>query len=498
MKKHLYTISIIAALVMLLVTPWKAVGDKVGVLVNGVFYVDIGSLISGTGTGDVTGPTTPTAGSVPKWGPSGKALVDAFVLGTLTDGKWCTYTTALGVHCTSDQPASGTPTVITVADNQTDTTEFPLVVGAATGDLGPRTRSTLTYNAVTGLLSSTLFSGALNGTVGASTPEAGTFTTLGTSGKATVNNLSIGSNDNCTVSSAGDLVCKSVGVKRGPGSAAMRLQLFESWADGNQSVNIIAQPMTTTYGLYPPATVPTVGAIPYVSALTGDNGTLSWRVAVAAGQPLLSGGVNTASAFAGYYFAGTAAQTYTFPTTTATLARTDASQTFTGHNTFEGVTPTGASGNGLMVFNNAPTLIAPVLGAATGTSLLVTGRVDGKAKVLTSTAGSATTITVATHGNSCYFLNIGDSDAHSIYTLPTPDSDGGYQYCVTNYTGITTKIELLAPANVILVSDGAAGSAAGHAIMAGALGDSLCAVAVDATHYVLHTGHGTAPTLAGP
>lgn len=36
-----------------------------------------------TGTGDVTGPTTPTAGYLTKWGPSGKALVDSVNPSTL-------------------------------------------------------------------------------------------------------------------------------------------------------------------------------------------------------------------------------------------------------------------------------------------------------------------------------------------------------------------------------------------------------------------------------
>jgi hypothetical protein len=43
-----------------------------------------------------------------------------------------------------------------------------------------------------------------------------------------------------------------------------------------------------------------------------------------------------APTLAGSSFVGTAAQTYTFPTTTATLARTDAAQTFTGTQTFSG------------------------------------------------------------------------------------------------------------------------------------------------------------------
>ena len=55
---------------------------------------------------------------------------------------------------------------------------------------------------------------------------------------------------------------------------------------------------------------------------------------VAAGSPLISGGVGSAPAYASYLFSGTSGQTYTFPTTTATLARTDSAQTFSGIQTF--------------------------------------------------------------------------------------------------------------------------------------------------------------------
>jgi hypothetical protein len=103
---------------------------------------------------------------------------------------------------------------------------------------------------------------------------------------------------------------------------------------------------------------------------------------------LLSGGVATAPAYAGYTFSATAAQTYTFPSTTATLARTDAANTFTGHQTIEGVTSTGATGTGKFVFDNTPTLITPVIGAATGTSLIATGIVDGLTNVSLTTDGS--------------------------------------------------------------------------------------------------------------
>lgn len=71
---------------------------------------------------------------------------------------------------------------------------------------------------------------------------------------------------------------------------------------------------------------------------------------------------------------GSDSTTMTFPTTTATIARTDAAQTFTGHNTFEGVTPTGATGTGNMVFATSPTLTTPVLGTpSSGTLTSCTG-----------------------------------------------------------------------------------------------------------------------------
>ena len=56
-------------------------------------------------------------------------------------------------------------TAITVADESSDTTCFPLFATAATGDLGAKSGSNLTFNSSTGLLTSTLFAGALTGNV---------------------------------------------------------------------------------------------------------------------------------------------------------------------------------------------------------------------------------------------------------------------------------------------------------------------------------------------
>jgi len=53
----------------------------------------------------------------------------------------------------------GTPTDITVADESSDTTCFPLFTTAATGDLGPKSGSNLTFNASSGDLTATLLNG---------------------------------------------------------------------------------------------------------------------------------------------------------------------------------------------------------------------------------------------------------------------------------------------------------------------------------------------------
>ena len=71
-----------------------------------------------------------------------------------------------------------TPTAITVADESTDTSCFPLFVTAATGDLGPKTASGLTFNSNTDVLSGT-FSGNITGNV--------TGNTSGSSGSCTGN-----------------------------------------------------------------------------------------------------------------------------------------------------------------------------------------------------------------------------------------------------------------------------------------------------------------------
>jgi len=339
----------------------------------------------------------------------------------------------------------------------------------------------------------------------------------------------------------------------------------------------------TTSQYLAPNPLTTIGDIPYANS-TATPAAYGRIAAVAAGQPLLSGGLGTVPAYAGYYLSGTAGQTYTYPTTSKTLLANDWSNlnsSITGLYYFTSGTPTAitpptdgyayilgydttgtlnkyrtlslyadytpfydaAAGTGasakIFTFSAAgitggttrvftvpdytgtiqvaapattttyalfatatePAYRAIAAGdlptALTPATLMATGRIDGLAGSYISTANSATSIVIATHGNSAYFLNIGDSDAHSVYTLPTPPATHAVQYMVTNDTGITTKIKMLAPASVTITLDGATGSAAGWAIMGGVLGDTINCYSHSATRYICHTGKGTA-ALAGP
>ena len=78
-----------------------------------------------------------------------------------------------GAACGS---GAGIPTVITVANEATDTTCFPLFATAATGDLGPKTNSGFSFNPVTGILTATGFSGPLTGNATTASNLSGTPT----------------------------------------------------------------------------------------------------------------------------------------------------------------------------------------------------------------------------------------------------------------------------------------------------------------------------------
>jgi hypothetical protein len=133
-----------------------------------------GALI-GNGTGAVTSVDMSTKGKLLAGDGSGNP--SALSVGTNTHVLTADSSEATGLKWAAATAA--TPTVITVADESTDTTCFPLFVTAATGDLGPKSGSNLAFNSSSGVLTATGFAGNITGNV--------TGNTSGTSGSTTGN-----------------------------------------------------------------------------------------------------------------------------------------------------------------------------------------------------------------------------------------------------------------------------------------------------------------------
>jgi hypothetical protein len=110
---------------------------------------------------------------------------------------------------------------------------------------------------------------------------------------------------------------------------------------------------------------------------TGSAASCTGNSATVTGLSVVSG--KTLTVNNSITVAGTDSTTMTFPSTSATIARTDAANTFTGHQTIEGVTSTGATGTGNFVFSASPTL--------TGTVAMASATLSG---TITSYNGSST------------------------------------------------------------------------------------------------------------
>jgi hypothetical protein len=99
-----------------------------------------------------------------------------------------------------------TPTDITVANEATDTTCFVSFFTAATGDLGPKTNASLTYNSATSSLACTTFVGALTGNASTVTTNANLTGPVTSVGNATsiASDVALAGNPTTTTQAATD------------------------------------------------------------------------------------------------------------------------------------------------------------------------------------------------------------------------------------------------------------------------------------------------------
>jgi hypothetical protein len=101
-------------------------------------------------------------------------------------------------------------TTVTVADESTDTTCFPLFATTTTGNLAPKSGSNLTFNSSSGLLTATLLAGDLTGDV---TGNADTATALATA--RAINGVDFDGTGAITVTAAGSTLSDTVTVAKG-------------------------------------------------------------------------------------------------------------------------------------------------------------------------------------------------------------------------------------------------------------------------------------------
>jgi hypothetical protein len=164
---------------------------------------------------------------------------------------------------------------------------------------------------------------------------------------------------------------------------------------------------------------------------TAGTGTLTLAAGktYAVNSTLTLGGVDgkTLTVNASITLAGTDATVMTFPTTTATLARTDAGQTFTGTNTFGVITAT--SYNGMTVTTT------------TGTLTLTNGKTLAATNSLTLSGTDSTTMTFPPASASIGYINVPQNSQSAAYTTVLADQGKHILHPAADTTARTYTID---------------------------------------------------------
>ena len=170
-----------------------------GVINAGADYVTAGSEFP---DGSVTAPSfTFQDDQDTGWYRSGSGAVSYSANGVqkvVFDGNGVTITGS----CTATSfsgTISGAASEVTVADESSDTTCFPLFTTAATGNLPPKSGTNLTFNSNTGALTATSFVGALTGNVTGNVTGNTSGTAATVTGAAQSNITSLGTLTGLTV-----------------------------------------------------------------------------------------------------------------------------------------------------------------------------------------------------------------------------------------------------------------------------------------------------------
>ena len=366
-------------------------------------------------------------------------IVGGMVSGNTETGITVTYEDGDGtldfVVGTLNQDTTGTAaiaTTVTVADESSDTTCFPLFVTAATGDLAPKSGSNLTFNSDTGVLTATGFSGPLTGNVtgnvsgssGSCTGNAGTVT----NGVYTTSKISV------LAATTSSELAGVISDETGSGSLVFsNSPTLVTPALGTPSAlvgtNITGTGASFTAGT---ATVATTVTITDNESTNEDN-----AIIFAAGGDVDGGNLGLESDGTLTYNPSTGKITATgFIGALTGNADTVTNGVYTSNNLSVMAATTSAqlagvisdeTGSGSLVFSNSPTLVTPALGtpsALVGTNITGTG-----ASFTAGTATVATTVTITDNestneDNAIIFAAGGDVDGGNLGL----ESDGDLTY----------------------------------------------------------------------
>ena len=316
------------------------------------------------GSGNVTGTAAIGTGVIVNADVNTSAAIDATKIhdGTISNtefGYLNNVSSNIQTQLDAKASSSYVPTAITVADESSDTTCFPLFTTAATGDLGPKTASGLTFNASTDVLSGTFagnitgnVTGNVSGTSGSTTGNAATATALETA--RNIGGVSFDGTANIDLPGV-----NSAGNQNTSGTAA---GLSSTLVVGSGGTNI------TSY---------TTGDIIYASA----SGTLAKLGIGSTGQVLtVDGGLPSYAA---------TSSTVTFPTVSSispsTITNDATSITITGTNFVNGCHVEAISSTGAIFtpnsvsFTNATTVVANFTIGTDGTYFIRVENPDGLA-----------------------------------------------------------------------------------------------------------------------
>ena len=273
------------------------------------------------------------------------------------------------------------------------------------------------------------------------------------------------------VASAGPVKSASDGTHTGLVSIVGNTTVPASYPSNSYGIIGPNSASFTSWFVQPPATAPSSAGIPHYGAVSSQVvaetvSLISMTADITGVTPVANGGTNCSSA------------------------------SVTCFNNITGFTAAGTTGTTStnLVFSTSPSLTTPALGAATATSLLASGIVDGQAPVDLTTGASASL--GGTYKSGYTFNQEATAGTEVTYTLPTAAK--GLQYCIANDivsgtgaadTGIL-RLNTSAAGQHIHYK-GTIGATGGYIRSGGAAGDAGCAVGISTTDWIFYGSQGT-------